>query len=125
MSKTVDLELKKAFAELHQKTVETTKKVQIADMQIESLKKSKQLAELTTVEIKSLPDNTTTYESVGRMFMLTPVPTVLENLSKKTASCSEKIKTLEDNKSFLEKSMKETEEHCRELVKQRKFQPEK
>ncbi|CAB0018195.1 unnamed protein product [Nesidiocoris tenuis] len=82
MSKTVDLELKKAFAELHQKTVETTKKVQIADMQIESLKKSKQLAELTTVEIK-------------------------------------------DNKSFLEKSMKETEEHCRELVKQRKFQPEK
>uniref|UniRef100_A0A0K8SSJ9 Prefoldin subunit 1 n=1 Tax=Lygus hesperus TaxID=30085 RepID=A0A0K8SSJ9_LYGHE len=125
MSKTVDLELKKAFAELQQKMMETTQKVKLADMQIESLKRAKQRAELTTHEIKALPENTTTYESVGRMFVLTPTPTVLENLSAKSATCSEKIKTLESNKTFLEKSMKESENNLREMVQQRKDKQDK
>lgn len=40
------------------------------------------------------PD-TKTYESVGRMFVLTDIPLVCKNLSNRIAVCEEKIKTLE------------------------------
>ncbi|XP_014274772.1 prefoldin subunit 1 [Halyomorpha halys] len=125
MSKTVDMELKKAFTDLQHMMLETTQKLKLADVQIESLKRAKQRAELTSLEIKSLSDDTKTYESVGRMFILTPVPTVLQNLSSKSVTCSEKIKTLEGNKAYLEKTLKESENNLREMVQQRKERAEK
>ncbi|XP_073985778.1 prefoldin subunit 1 isoform X2 [Rhodnius prolixus] len=105
--------------------LETTQKVKLADLQIESLKRSRQRADLTTLEIKVLPENTMTYESLGRMFIRTPIPTVLENLSTRSAACAEQIKSLENNKAFLEKSMKESENNLREMVQQRKEKQEK
>uniref|UniRef100_A0A224XWR3 Putative molecular chaperone prefoldin subunit 1 n=1 Tax=Panstrongylus lignarius TaxID=156445 RepID=A0A224XWR3_9HEMI len=125
MSMTVDVELKKAFTELQQKMLETTQKVKLADIQIESLKRSRQRADLTTLEIKALQENTMTYESLGRMFIRTPIPIVLENLNTRSVSCAEQIKSLENNKAFLEKSMKESENNLREMVQQRKEKQEK
>ncbi|CAH1407815.1 unnamed protein product [Nezara viridula] len=125
MSKSVDMELKKAFTDLQHMMLETTQKLKLADVQIESLKRAKQRAELTSREIKSLSDDTKTYESVGRMFILTPVSTVLQNLGAKSVTCSEKIKTLEGNKSYLEKTLKESENNLREMVQQRKERAEK
>uniref|UniRef100_A0A0V0G4N3 Putative molecular chaperone prefoldin subunit 1 n=1 Tax=Triatoma dimidiata TaxID=72491 RepID=A0A0V0G4N3_TRIDM len=125
MSMTVDVELKKAFTELQQKMLETTQKVKLADIQIESLKRSRQRADLTTLEIKALQENTMTYESLGRMFIRTPIPTVLENLNTRSVACAEQIKSLENNKAFLEKSMKESENNLREMVQQRKEKQEK
>uniref|UniRef100_A0A069DVT8 Putative molecular chaperone prefoldin subunit 1 n=1 Tax=Panstrongylus megistus TaxID=65343 RepID=A0A069DVT8_9HEMI len=125
MSMTVDVELKKAFTELQQKMLETTQKVKLADIQIESLKRSRQRADLTTLEIKALQENTMTYESLGRMFIRTPIPTILENLNTRSVACAEQIKSLENNKAFLEKSMKESENNLREMVQQRKEKQEK
>uniref|UniRef100_A0A1B6GL85 Prefoldin subunit 1 n=1 Tax=Cuerna arida TaxID=1464854 RepID=A0A1B6GL85_9HEMI len=120
MSKTVDLELKKAFTELQQKMVDTTTKLQVADIQIEGLKRSKQHAELTAQEIKALSSETNTYESVGRMFVLTDIPEVCKNLDNRISTCDEKIKSLESNKSYLERSLKDSKNNLREMVQQRK-----
>ncbi|PSN40340.1 Prefoldin subunit 1 [Blattella germanica] len=80
MSKTVDLELKKAFSELQQKMLETTQKLKLADIQIESLKRSQQHAQLTEKEISN-------------------------------------------NKNYLERNLKESENNLREMVQQRKEMP--
>ncbi|KAK9506412.1 hypothetical protein O3M35_008362 [Rhynocoris fuscipes] len=125
MSMAVDLELKKAFTELQQKMLETTQKVKLADIQIETLKRAKQRADLTTFEIKNLAEDTKTYESLGRIFIQTPIPTVLEHLNSRSVTCTEQIKTLENNKVLLEKSMKESENNLREMVQQRKEKQEK
>lgn len=44
---------------------------------------------------QALSPDTKTYESVGRMFVLTEIPQVCKNLSGRIATCEEKIKTLE------------------------------
>lgn len=71
-------------------------------------------------EISTLDGNTRTYESVGRMFILTPMDEVKKNLKKRQETADEKIKALENNKSYLERSLKESENNIREMVQQRK-----
>lgn len=120
MSKTVDLELKKAFSELQQKMLETTQKLKLADLQIEALKRSIQHAQLTDKEIVGLSADTRTYETVGRMFLLTDIADVRKNLQKKSETCSDKIKSLENKKNYLEQNLKDSENNLREMVQQRK-----
>lgn len=71
-------------------------------------------------EITSLDEGTKTYESIGRMFVLTGIDEVKENLKKKQAASEEKIKVLENNKVYLENSMKEATNSLRELIQHKK-----
>ncbi|XP_030757844.1 prefoldin subunit 1 [Sitophilus oryzae] len=116
----VDLELKKAFTELQEKKVVTEQKLQISRIQIEALKRAKQHSVITEREIAGLEPVTKTFESVGRMFILTPKDTVQENLKKKQNHAEEKIKTLETQMGYLENSLKEATNSLRELVQQKK-----
>ena len=119
MARAPDEELKKAFSELHEKMVDTSQKLKLADVQIESLRRTKQRAELTSKEVTSLPPNTKTYESVGRMFLLDDIESIKEGLETRTKNAEEKIKTLENNKAYLQRSLKESENNLREMVQQR------
>ena len=75
--------------------VETSQKLKLADMQIETLKRSMIHAQLTDKEISQLPAETKTYESVGRMFILKDSTETRKNLANKVKNCEDKIKTLE------------------------------
>lgn len=75
--------------------VETSQKLKLADLQIETLKRSITHAQLTDKEISQLPTDTKTYESCGRMFVLKEVPEARMNLDNKIKGCEEKVKTLE------------------------------
>ncbi|KAK8738564.1 hypothetical protein OTU49_003939 [Cherax quadricarinatus] len=114
-----DQELKKAFMELQGKMQETNQKLRIADVQVESLKKQIVHAQLTDKEIQSLGENTRVYESVGRIFLLTDIPMVRENLKAKVSKCNDKITNLQANKEYLERSMAESQNNLRELIKQK------
>ncbi|KAF7263908.1 prefoldin subunit 1 [Rhynchophorus ferrugineus] len=116
----VDLELKKAFAELQEKKIETEQKLRISGLQIDSLKRLKQHATITEREIAGLESGTNTYESVGRMFVLTPKATVEANLKKTQTTVEEKIKNLEAQMTYLDNSLQEATNSLRELVQQKK-----
>lgn len=122
MARAPDEELKKAFAELHGKVIDTRQNLKLADIQIESLKRVKQRNELTQIELRSLPDKTKTYESVGRMFLLQDLSTIKTNLNKRTKTADEKIKTLEKTKEHLQKNLKESENNIREMVQRKQNQ---
>ena len=62
------------------------------------------------------------YESVGRMFLLSSSSEVTDMLTKKQDVSKEKITNLEANKTYLERSMKDSENSLRELVAQKKAQ---
>ena len=111
-----DLELKRAFGELQQKMVETQQRMKVSDLQIENLKRTITHSQLTAQEIDSLPDQTPVYESVGRMFLLSTKEDIDKMLDRKQDTCKEKIKNLEGNKKYLEKSIKESENSLRELI---------
>ncbi|XP_051790154.1 prefoldin subunit 1 isoform X2 [Erpetoichthys calabaricus] len=95
MAAPVDLELKKAFAELQAKVIDTQQKVKLADLQIEQLNRMKKHAHLTDSEISSLPEETRMYEGVGRMFILQPKKVIHNQLVEKQKGADEKIKELE------------------------------
>ncbi|XP_042857949.1 prefoldin subunit 1-like isoform X1 [Penaeus japonicus] len=116
-SMTLPKENRKAFMELQGKMQETNQKLRIADVQVESLKKQIVHAQLTDKEIQSLGDSTRVYDSVGRMFLLTDIPQIRENLKAKVEKCNEKITSLQANKEYLERSMSESQNNLREMIK--------
>ena len=56
-----------AFQELQGKMIETTQRVKLAEGQIMQLRRNIAHAKLTDQELASLPQDTKTYESIGRM----------------------------------------------------------
>ncbi|KAK0174626.1 hypothetical protein PV327_010382 [Microctonus hyperodae] len=119
MARVADEELKKAFSELQEKMIDTTQKLKLADIQIDSLKRSKQRAELTITEIAGLDNKTKTYESVGRMFLLDDIASIKSGLESRMKTADEKIASLENNKSYLERNLKESKNNIREMVQQK------
>ncbi|CAK7321787.1 prefoldin subunit 1 isoform X1 [Canis lupus baileyi] len=131
MAAPVDLELKKAFTELQAKVIDTQQKVKLADIQIEQLNRTKKHAHLTDTEIMTLVDETNMYEGVGRMmevrfsfigFILQSKEVIHSQLLEKQKIAEEKIKELEQKKSYLERSVKEAEDNIREMLMARRAQ---
>ncbi|KAM8948803.1 prefoldin subunit 1-like [Lycaon pictus] len=122
MAAPVDLELKKAFTELQAKVIDTQQKVKLADIQIEQLNTTKKHAHLIDTEIMTLVDETNMYESVGRMFILQSKEVIHSQLLEKQKIAEEKIKELEQKKSYLERSVKEAEDNIREMLMARRAQ---
>ncbi|XP_053623683.1 prefoldin subunit 1-like [Plodia interpunctella] len=122
MAKPVDLELKKAFFELQVKMVEASKEIKDIDAKLAVLTRYLQHAGITQREISTLPSDTKTYESVGRMFLLTDLDTVKTNLKNKETQLTTRAQELESTKHYLEKNLKESEDNIREMVQQRKGQ---
>lgn len=54
------------------------------------------------------------------MFVLTPIEEVKDGLQKKQAQSDDKIKVLQNNKTYLENSLKDATNSLRELVQQKK-----
>ncbi|KAI1902992.1 hypothetical protein AGOR_G00022590 [Albula goreensis] len=122
MAAPIDLELKKAFAELQAKMIDTQQKVKLADLQIDQLSRVKKHANLTNAEVTTLPDSTRMYEGVGRMFILQSKDDINKQLMEKQKTADEKIKELEQKKTYLERSVKEAEDNIREMLMNRRAQ---
>lgn len=123
MAKAVDLELRKAFVQLQAKMVESSQKIQIIEGQMQGINRVRMHVEITQQEINSLSPTTKTYESVGRMFILTDLPEIKSNLKARHAVAQKKISELESSRTYLERSLKESEDNLREMVQLRKDQP--
>uniref|UniRef100_A0A915KQV5 Prefoldin subunit 1 n=1 Tax=Romanomermis culicivorax TaxID=13658 RepID=A0A915KQV5_ROMCU len=112
----VDLELKKAFQDLQSKKIEAMQKLRAADVQVDFHRQIAKRCELTKQELASLPADSVTYDSVGRMFVKQSVSDALKHLDDKYKAAEEKTLTLESSKMYLEKSIKESEDNLREMV---------
>uniref|UniRef100_A0A131XGS3 Putative molecular chaperone prefoldin subunit 1 n=1 Tax=Hyalomma excavatum TaxID=257692 RepID=A0A131XGS3_9ACAR len=115
----VDMELKKAFQELQMKMVDTSRRLRQADVQIENLKKAVKYAYCTGEVVSDAPPDTKMYRAVGRMFLGSDYTEVMKILDEKINTYNEKIKSLESNKAYLEKSLKESENNLREMIVQK------
>lgn len=117
---TFDADLKKAFQELQAKVITTTQQVKLAEAQMAQLSRNITHAKLTDQELSSLPENTRTYQAIGRMFLLEPIDQVRSDLKKKIGDGEAKIKTIEQNKEYLQKSVKDHENSIREMLSARR-----
>lgn len=60
------------------------------------------------------------FASVGRMFVLSSLPNIHDELVHKQSKCDEMVVQLDEKKEFLVKCSKEQEDNLRDLVQQRK-----
>ncbi|XP_038060229.1 prefoldin subunit 1-like isoform X1 [Patiria miniata] len=108
-----------AFQELQIKMIDTSQQLKIADVQIEQLRRQQHHARLTDSELSQLPPSTRVYEGVGRMFLLQDIAKVKETLEGRVKAADDKIKKLQNNKAYLERTLKDSESNLREMVAQK------
>uniref|UniRef100_A0A2S2NXH9 Prefoldin subunit 1 n=1 Tax=Schizaphis graminum TaxID=13262 RepID=A0A2S2NXH9_SCHGA len=116
----VDMDLKNAFKELHEKLLYASQKIKLADLQIDTLRRTKQHNILTKQELEKIPKDVKTYEALGRAFVLTPRDDVFKNLDKINCDTEQKITVLENTKQYLEGNLKESENNLREMVQRKR-----
>eukprot|EP01062_Namystynia_karyoxenos_P015487 TRINITY_DN15617_c0_g1_i1.p2 TRINITY_DN15617_c0_g1~~TRINITY_DN15617_c0_g1_i1.p2 ORF type:complete len:134 (+),score=70.57 TRINITY_DN15617_c0_g1_i1:92-493(+) len=78
-------------------------------------------AQLTQSELETLKEQPT-YKSVGRMFVLRPRQSLIEELEKRQRGCLEEIEKMEEQKKGIERQIPDAEQEFKKLLMQ--FQEE-
>ncbi|KAJ6992767.1 prefoldin subunit 1 [Populus alba x Populus x berolinensis] len=109
---------KQAFLELQGRMIETTSKFKQVQNQIRTKEGEKKRAFLTLEELRQVPDDTNTYKSIGRTFVLEPKSVLMSEQEQKLKDSETAISSLQTSKEYLEKHMSEVENNLRELLQQ-------
>ncbi|XP_031407512.1 prefoldin subunit 1 [Punica granatum] len=107
-----------AFMEIQSRMIENTGKLKQVQNQLRNKEWEKKRAYLTLEELKQLPNDTNTYKSVGRTFILEPKTILMNEQEQKLKDSEAAIATLQASKEYLEKQSKEVENNWRELLQQ-------
>ncbi|VVA99114.1 unnamed protein product [Arabis nemorensis] len=107
-----------AFLEIQASMIELSGKLKQVQNQMRNKEGDRKRAYLTLEELRALPQDTNTYKSIGRTFVLEP-KTVLEGEQEQKLKDSEAaIASLQTSKEYLEKQTAEVENNLRELLQQ-------
>ncbi|WVZ67730.1 hypothetical protein U9M48_016773 [Paspalum notatum var. saurae] len=107
-----------AFVELQSRLGETTAKIKQLQAQMRSKEGEKKRAYLTMEELRQLPDDTNTYKTVGKVFILEAKSALLNEQEQKFRDSENAIASMQTSKEYLEKQVGEVENNIRELLQQ-------
>ncbi|GMY35183.1 prefoldin subunit 1 [Fagus crenata] len=107
-----------AFIEIQGRLIEITGKLKQVQTQMRNKEGEKKRAFLTLEELRQLSDDTNTYKSIGRMFVLEPKSVLMNEQEQKLQDSETAIASLQTSKEYLEKQMAEVENNLRELLQQ-------
>ncbi|XP_047323521.1 prefoldin subunit 1 [Impatiens glandulifera] len=107
-----------AFLDIQSRMIEVTGKLKQVQIQTRNKESEKKRAYLTLEELRPLPEDTNTYKSVGRTFVLDPKSVLIEEQEKKLKDSETALASLQSSKEYLEKQIKEVESNMRELLQQ-------
>ena len=74
-------------------------------------------ATLTLAELEAIDESTRTFEQVGKMFLLKPLPEVKQQLSESAETGSRDAAALAEKKKHVEETYKKIQEDFQEFVK--------
>ncbi|KAM0017746.1 putative prefoldin beta [Helianthus debilis subsp. tardiflorus] len=109
---------KTAFVEIQGRMIETTAKLKQVQNQMRNKESEKKRAYLTLEELRQLSDDTNTYKSIGRTFVLEPKHFLMDEQEKKLKDSETAIASLQTSKEYLEKQLADVEANLRELLQQ-------
>ncbi|KAI3929210.1 hypothetical protein MKX01_006446 [Papaver californicum] len=114
----VDEASRTAFMEIQGRMIEATGKLKQVQAQMRNKEGEKKRAFLTLEELRQMSDDTNTYKSIGRTFILEPKPVLVAEQEKKFTDSESAITSLQTSKEYLEKQMVEIENNLKELLQQ-------
>ncbi|CAN6451059.1 unnamed protein product [Victoria cruziana] len=107
-----------AFLELQGQMIETTGKLKQVQMQMRGKETERKRAFLTLEELQQLSDDTNTYKSVGKAFVLEPKSAMINEQEQKMKDSDVALASLQTSKDYIEKQISEVENNLRELLAQ-------
>ncbi|XP_031281590.1 prefoldin subunit 1-like [Pistacia vera] len=107
-----------AFLEIKGRMIETTGKLKQVQNQMRNKEGEKKRAYLTLEELRQLPDDTNTYKSIGRTFVLEPKSGLMNEQEQKFKDSETAIAALQASKEYIEKQKAEVENNLTELLQQ-------
>ncbi|OVA13047.1 Prefoldin beta-like [Macleaya cordata] len=110
-----------AFMEIQGRMIEITGKLKQVQSQMRNKEGEKKRAFLTLEELRQISDDTNTYKSIGRTFVLEPKSVLVNEQEKKLKDSETAITSLQTSKEYLEKQMVEVENNLKELLQQDPF----
>ncbi|VFQ77379.1 unnamed protein product [Cuscuta campestris] len=109
---------KSAFMEIQGRMIDLTGRIKQVHTQIRNKEGEKKRAYLTLEELRNISDGTVTYKSIGRTFVLEPMPVLIDEQEKKFKDSEVAISSLQNSKEYLEKQIGEVENNLKELLQQ-------
>ncbi|KAK3157924.1 hypothetical protein QOZ80_2AG0130260 [Eleusine coracana subsp. coracana] len=109
---------KAAFLELQARMVDATGKIKQIQANMRGKEAEKKRAYLTLEELRQLPDDTNTYKTVGKVFILEPKSVLMNEQEQKLNDSESAIAAMQTSKDYLEKQKGEVENNIRELLQQ-------
>ncbi|XVE52393.1 hypothetical protein DITRI_Ditri02bG0118700 [Diplodiscus trichospermus] len=109
---------KTAFLEIQGRMIELTGKLKQVQNQMRNKEGEKKRAFLTLEELGQLSDDTNTFKSIGRTFVLEPKSVLMNEQEQKLKDSESAIASLQTSKEYLEKQIAEVENNLRELLQQ-------
>lgn len=107
-----------AFVELQARMIETKGKIKQLQAQTRSKESEKKRAYLTLEELRQLPDDTNTYKTIGKVFILEPRSVLMNEQEQKLNDSETTIASMQTSEEYLEKQLAEVENNIRELLQQ-------
>mmetsp|Transcript_4697 Transcript_4697/g.6851 ORF Transcript_4697/g.6851 Transcript_4697/m.6851 type:complete len:267 (-) Transcript_4697:124-924(-) len=107
--------------ELQEQYVATNRELQIINSNIQKSQREQKLADITLGEINKMTsgddDGRNLYRGVGKMFMLSSRPEVLDHLKKSTADAKKDESDLIQKRVYLQKRISSQQQNLQELIK--------
>ncbi|XP_009345280.2 prefoldin subunit 1-like [Pyrus x bretschneideri] len=107
-----------AFLEIQGRMIEHTAKLKQVQTQMRNKEGEKKRAFLTLEELRPLSDDSNTYKSIGRTFVLEPKSVLVKEQEQKLKDSETAIASLQTSKEYIEKQVAEVESNLRELLNQ-------
>ncbi|XP_009362035.1 prefoldin subunit 1-like [Pyrus x bretschneideri] len=107
-----------AFMEIQGRMIELTAKLKQVQTQMRNKEGEKKRAFLTLEELRPLSDDSNTYKSIGRTFVLEPKSVLVNEHEQKLKDSESAIASLQTSKEYIEKQVAEVESNLRELLNQ-------
>ncbi|RXH71372.1 hypothetical protein DVH24_018727 [Malus domestica] len=107
-----------AFLEIQGRMIELTAKLKQVQTQMRNKEGERKRAFLTLEELRPLSDDSNTYKSIGRTFVLEPKSVLVKEQEQKLKDSETAIASLQTSKEYIEKQVAEVESNLRELLNQ-------
>ncbi|CAN6725812.1 unnamed protein product [Malus baccata var. baccata] len=107
-----------AFMEIQGRMIELTAKLKQVQTQMRNKEGEKKRAFLTLEELRPLSDDSNTYKSIEREFVLEPKSVLVNEQEQKLKDSESAIASLQTSKEYIEKQVAEVESNLRELLNQ-------
>ncbi|RKP14587.1 hypothetical protein BJ684DRAFT_19014 [Piptocephalis cylindrospora] len=101
---------------MQNKMIEDNRALTSTRAQLQAKDRERRLADMTLRELAPLPDAVRSYESVGKMFMLSDMPTLKKKLTDRSTEVTDSMRVLEKKQIYLQKQMEETNANLREIT---------